>query len=184
MHWECLLFYHGQLYIPLLDVALDWEWDATLRAKVHHFWQTVSQVKDQAAHLALIYQQFNETQCFAQQSLNCLARANTFNCLIQLVLQTTPEADILPKRIVEEGLTMWTNPENVKPQWAYDQCNWRHCQRHSTHQCHMILHCLFCQNNGHPESACTNPHWYFQVREECHISWDHPCSHSHNCPTL
>ena len=183
-HQECLLFYCGQPYTPLVDAALDQEWDATLWAKVHHFWRTISQVKDQAAHLALICQQFNQTQCSAQQSLDCLAEADAFNQLIQPILQMTPEADILLRRIVEEGLVMWTNPKTVKPQWAYNQCDWCHRQTHPTHQCHMILCCLLCQNNGHPESACTNPHHFCQVKEGCHIPHNHPHSHSHNCPTL
>ena len=80
-----------------------------------------------------ICQQFNETWHSAQQSLNHLARANAFNQLIQPVLQTTPEADILPRRIVKEGLAMWTHPRVVKPQWAYDQCDWCHRQTHPTH---------------------------------------------------
>ena len=108
----------------------------------------------------LIHQQFNKTQRSAQQSLNRLARANAFNQLIQPVLQTTPEADILPRRIVEEGLVTWTNLETVEPQWAYDQCDWCHRQTHPTYQCHMILCCILCQNNGHPKSACTNPHCF------------------------
>ena len=181
---ECLLFYHGQPYTPLVDAALDWERDVTLWAEVHCFWWTVSRVEDQAAHLALICQQFNETQRSAQQSLNCLARADAFNRLIQPVLQTTPEVDTLPRRIVEEGLAMWTNPKIVEPQWAYDQCDWCHHQTHPTHQCHMILCCLFCWNNGHSESACTNPHCFCRVREGCHIPYDHPRSRSHNCPAL
>ena len=182
--WERLLFYHGQPYTPLVDTALDRERDVTFQAEVHCFWRTVSWVEDQAAHLALIHQQFNETQHSTQQSLNCLARADAFNRLIQPVLQTTPEADILLRRIVEEGLAMWTNPKIVEPQWAYDQCNWCHHQTHLTHQCHMILHCLLCWNNGHPESACTNPHRFCQVREGCHVPHDHPRSHSCNCPAL
>ena len=123
---EHLLFYHGQPYTPLVDAALNQKWDITLQAEVHHFQRTVSQVEDQAANLVLIHQQFNETQHSAQQSLDRLARADAFNQLIQPVLQTTPEADILPRRIIEEGLVMWTNPEIVKPQWAYDQCDWCH----------------------------------------------------------
>ena len=157
---EHLLFYHGQPYTPLVDIALDQKRDVMLQAKVHRFRRTVSQVEVQAAHLALIRQQFNVTRCFAQQSLNRLAKADAFNQLIQPVLQTTPEVDILPRRIVEEGLATWTNPEMVEPQWAYDQCNWCHRQTHLTHQCHMVLCCLFCQNNGHSESACTNPHHF------------------------
>ena len=135
---EHLLFYHGQPYTPLVDAALDREWDVTLRAEVHCFWQTISQVEDQAAHLALICQQFNETWCSAQQSLDHLARADAFNQLIQPVLQTTPEADILPRRIVEEGLATWTNPKIVEPQWAYNQCDWCH------HQTHPTCHCQYC----------------------------------------
>ena len=182
--WERLLFHHGQPYTPLVDTALDWEQDVTLQAEVHRFQWTISQVEDQAAHLVLIHQQFNETRCSAQQSLDRLARADAFNRLIQPVLQTTTEADILPRRIVEESLAMWTNPKIVEPQWAYDQCDLCHCQTHPTHQCHMILHCLLYQNNGHPESACTNPHHFCWVGEGCHIPHDHPHSCSHNCPAL
>ena len=184
IHRERLLFYHGQPYTPLVDAALDQEWDVTLWAKAHHFWRTISQVEDQAAHLVLIRQQFNETWHSAQQSLNCLARADAFNQLIQPVLQTTSEADILPRIIIEEGLVTWTNPEIVEPQWAYDQCDWCHCQTHPTHQCHIILHCLLCWNNGHPKSACPNPHHFCQIREGCHIPHNHPRSRSRNCPAL
>ena len=125
--WERLLFHHRQPYTPLVNTALVWEQDVTLQAEVHRFQWTVSQVEDQAAHLMLIHQQFNETQCSSQQSLDRLARADAFNQLIQPVLQTTLEADILPRRIVEESLAMWTNPEIVEPQWAYDQCDLCHC---------------------------------------------------------
>lgn len=157
IHQKCHLFYHRQPYTPLIDIALDWEQDATLRTEVHCFQWTVSQVEDQSAHLALIHQQFNEIWHSAQQSLDHLARADAYNCLIQPVLQTTPKVDILPRRIVEEGLATWTDPKMTKLQWAYDQCDWCHCQSHPAHQCHMILCCLFCRNNGHPKSACTNP---------------------------
>ena len=44
-----------------MDTALDQEQDVTLQAEVHRFRQTISRVEDQAAHLALIRQQFNET---------------------------------------------------------------------------------------------------------------------------
>ena len=107
--WERLLFHHGQPFMPIMDAALDQERDVTLRAEVHHFRRLTSQVKDKAAHLALIRQEFNKTQQAAEESLGRLAQADVISRLEDLIMIDIPNSGILPAMIIDDGLQTLQN---------------------------------------------------------------------------